>query len=68
MGCTSSAGASDAASKNQTDDQKLKTAQTVEAAGIMAETVTDDAKNTWKNARAQKKFKSLDADGSGALE
>jgi len=49
-------------------DAQLKKAKTEEAAGIMAETVNDDAKTKWKNARAQKKFNKLDTDGSGNLE
>merc|ERR1740117_2191226 len=59
-------------SKNVTEasgpDARLKKAKTEEAAGIMAETVTDNAKIKWKNARAQKKFNQLDTDGSGNLE
>jgi Ca2+-binding EF-hand superfamily protein len=39
-----------------------------EASVILAEKVPEAAKMTWKNARAQKKFKELDTDGSGNLE
>ena len=65
MGCMSS-NASDARPKN--DDQALAWAKSTEAAGIMADKVTDNDKTAWKNARAQKKFKALDTDGSGNLE
>ena len=41
---------------------------TIIAGGIMAETLTDDMKTTWKSARAGKKFNQLDADNSGNLE
>ena len=52
MGCMSSTGVTEAKGL----DAQLKKAKTEEAVGIMAETITDDAKIKWKNARAQKKF------------
>jgi Ca2+-binding EF-hand superfamily protein len=45
-------------------EQEVKTAQ---VAAIIAE-IPQEAKDIWKNSRAQKKFKALDADGSGKLE
>ena len=43
-------------------------AKQAEAAVIIQKTVTVEAKSTWQNARAQKKFKDLDTDNSGKLE